>query len=132
MASGKDSGICCTIDFRQSDEHRRFNRTEPPRGICPLAERQEFERVCGDVRNIERRQCFDCSFAVVVGRSSDKTEPGQRYENVNLAFEIGFNRRSAVQSSGEGGQALQPCRLEIADDRIVVGGVGCQHIGPHH
>ena len=136
MPSGKDGGIGRPVNLGQGDQHGGFHRAKPAARSRPLRQRLEFQRMGRDIGHVQRRQSGHRRRAVVIGRSADQAESGQRNQRVDRrplrTLKESLDGRTSVQPAGKGGHHGQPLRLEGGDHGIVMGAVIRQNIGPQH
>ena len=71
------------VELGDGDHHRRFDRDAGRARSAPLFQRLEFDGVRGEDKERRGRQNLFGGFGVVVGRSTDKREAGERDDGVD-------------------------------------------------
>ncbi len=123
------------VELGEGDHHRRLDRQQPSFGAAPLLQRLELDRRHRQVRHVELRQRLLGGVGVVVGRTADEREAGERDERVDhrlaVAQEEALHGRARVEAAGEGGDHAQPARLERSDHAVVVRAVAGEQVRAH-
>jgi hypothetical protein len=92
----------------------------------------ELQRVRGDVGHIEFAQRHFGSACIVVSRTTDQRETGERDQRLDFGvaavLEETVHGGARIQAAGKGRDHPQPTRLQRSNDRVVMRGVARQQI----
>ncbi len=123
------------VEFGNRDHHGRLDRREAAIALLPLLDRLEFERLGGEIRNVEPGQQTFRRRRVVVGGPAHQGEAGERDQGVDdrspVPLEEGLDRRAVVEAGGEGGNDGEAARFEGGDHAVIMRRVPGQNIRPH-
>ena len=105
-------------------------------GVRPLAQRLKFQRVGGNVGNIELFEDLNGGIIVVIGRATDKAKASEGDHRINFGTvgiaEVIVDCRTSVQTTCKAWDNAQTARLEGADHRVIMGRIRAQNIRAHH
>jgi hypothetical protein len=123
------------VQLRDGDHHGGLDRGEAALVLFPVGESLEFERVGGDIGNVEAGQHLLGGAAVVIGRPADQREAGERYHGVHIRRTIGHEEAldggPLVEARGEGRNDRQAARFEGRDHAVVMRRIPAEHVGAH-
>ena len=132
VAARKHCGVGRAVNLGQGDQHGGFNRAKARLGVGPLAQRLKLQRMRRDIGQVQRCQRLDRCGAVIVGRTTNKAEPGQGHHRINARAGGGLeeivDRRPPIQTASKGGDTGDALRLEPANDRVIMRGVACKDV----
>jgi hypothetical protein len=123
-ASAIDQRTGGAVEFWNRDHHGRLDRQQTLGRFLPLIERLELDRERGQIGHVEPLEDLFSRVRVVVGRAAHQREAGQRDHGVDrgdaVLHEEGLDRRTRVQTAGEGRDDVQTARFERLDHAVIV------------
>ncbi len=131
----EEHGAGRAVQLGDGDHDRGFDREQAEVVVLPLLERLELGGLRRDVGDVQLGQHILRRAGVVERRPADQREAGQGDHGVHaglaVVHEEALHRGPGIQPGGEGGDGLQPARLQRRDHRVVVRRVAGEHIGAH-
>ena len=125
-----------TVEFRNGHHDGALDRQQAAFGGAPLIQRLEFQRMGGEVGYVQGREHIFGGFGIVVGRSADQREAGQRHQCVDLhdavTDEKTIDRGTRIEAGGEGWNHAHALRFQRGDHAVVVTGVAGQQVRAQH
>ncbi len=101
-----------------------------------MLERLKLDRVRRDIGDVERGERVGGGGGVVVGRSADQREAGERDDGIDrrpaVLHEELLDRRPRIEARCKDRHNPQPTRLERLDHAVVMPGIPGKHIGAQH
>ena len=134
-APAVDHGASRTVKLRDGDHHGCLDREQTLARRLPLVHMLEFDRQGGQIGDVQLGQDRFGRLGVVVGRSADQREAGERDDRIDRRLAVlqeePLDRRARIQTACKRRDDLQAACFERLDHTIVVGGVAGQHVGAH-
>ena len=98
-----------------------------------MPSRLKFQRMGGDIGNIELRESLLGCARIIIGGPANKGEAGERDHGIHrwhiIAHEVRVHRRAGIQPRGEYWDHVQPLRLKRVNHAVIVARIIGQHIG---